>query len=138
MGIDAVLISGDGVIDPEFLKTAGARAEGSLLTFAEFLPFAPDFKKYPQAKTFTDGYQKKFGTPGPYSVYAYDAANILLSSIAKCGSTDGKKLAEAIRANEHETTMGKIRFDEKGDIVGSFYVVWTVKDGKFALAQPGK
>jgi len=136
MGIQATFISGDGVIDPVFLKTAGKCAEGSLLTFADFSPTEPDFEKYPLAKPFVEGYRTKFQTPpGPYSVYAYDAANILLAAIEKAGSTDGKTVSDAIRSMEHTTSLGKIHFDEKGDIKESFYVVWVVKDGKFVRAQ---
>ena len=135
LGIQATFISGDGVIDPEFVKTAQACAEGSLLTFAEFLPFSPDFEKYPRAKAFNEAYTPMFGTPGPYSLYAYEAANVLLSSIAVASTVDGAAVSAAIRGNEHDTILGKIRFDEKGDIVGSFYVVWMVKDGDFVLAS---
>ncbi len=134
MGITAPLVSGDGVIDPEFLKTARTHADGSFLTFADFLPFEPDYEKYPDAKKFTEEYRKKFGTPGPYSLYAYDAANILLAGIQNAGGTDGNKVAEAIRDVEHGTALGKVKFDEKGDIAGSFYIMWVVKDGKFVRA----
>lgn len=135
MGITIPLVSGDGVIDPEFLKTAREHAEGTFLTFADFLPFAPDYEKYPEARKFTERYEEKFGTPGPYSLYAYDATNILLAGIQMAGSTDGRKISDAIRNTEHSTALGKIRFDEKGDIAGSFYIMWEVKDGAFVRAD---
>ncbi|MBI5359038.1 MAG: branched-chain amino acid ABC transporter substrate-binding protein [Planctomycetes bacterium] len=136
MGIKAVLVSGDGVIDPEFLKTAGPSAEGSILTFAELLPFASDvYEKFPTVKKFNEEYKAKYGQPGPYSIYSYDAANILIDSIQKANSTEGKKIADAIRNNEHECSLGKIKFNEKGDIDGSFYVIWEVKNGEFKFVE---
>ena len=136
MGINIPFISGDGVIDPEYLKTAGKSADNSFLTFPELLPFARGiYDKFPEARKFNDEYAAKFGTPGPYSLYAYDAANILISSIHKAGTTDGEKLAEAIHTNEHNCCMGKIKFDDKGDILGSFYAIWTVKDGTFEFVE---
>ncbi|MFH1226437.1 MAG: branched-chain amino acid ABC transporter substrate-binding protein [Planctomycetota bacterium] len=136
LGINVPFLSGDGVIDPEFLKTAGKSAEGSCLTFAELLPFAAGiYEKFPAAKKFNEEYQSKFGQAGPYSVYAYDAANILISSIQKANSTDGKKIADVIHKDEHDCCIGKIRFDQKGDIIGSFYVIWEVKNGDFSFVE---
>lgn len=136
MGIKAVLVSGDGMIDPEFIKTAGPSAEGSILTFAELLPFASDvYEKFPTVKKFNEEYKAKFDQPGPYSIYSYDAANILISSIQKANSTEGRKIADAIRNNEHECSLGKIKFNEKGDIDGSFYVIWEVKNGEFKFVE---
>jgi len=136
IGMKAIFISGDGVIDPEFLKTAGKSAEGSYLTFSELLPFAKGiYDKFPGVRKFMEDYQAQFGQPGPYSIYAYDAANILLSGIEKANSTEGKKIADTIRANEHDSCLGKISFDNKGDILGSFYAIWVVKDGDFYFVE---
>jgi branched-chain amino acid transport system substrate-binding protein len=135
-GITVPFISGDGVIDTEYLKTAGKSADNSYLTFPELLPFAKGiYEKFPEARKFNEEYAAKFKSPGPYSLYAYDAANILISSIQKAGTTEGKKLAETIRSTEHNCCMGKIKFDDKGDILGSFYAIWGVKDGEFVFVE---
>lgn len=126
LGITAPFMSGDGTIDPKFIEIAGAKAaEGTYLTFS------PDTKKIPSAKTFIDDYEKRFGEIGPYSVYAYDAANILLSAIKETGSTEGKAVIEKLHTMEFSGALGKIKFDEKGDVIVSPYVVWITKDGKF-------
>lgn len=136
MGLKVPFISGDGVIDPEFIKTAGKSADNSFLTFPELLPFVPDVcEKFLIAKKFNEDYQSKFGQVGPYSIYSYDAANILLTAIQKANSTDGKKIAEAIRNSEHDCAMGRIKFDAKGDILGSFYGIWEVKDSTFHFVE---
>ncbi|MFH1024168.1 MAG: branched-chain amino acid ABC transporter substrate-binding protein [Planctomycetota bacterium] len=129
IGLTAPFMSGDGVIDPEFLKTGQTAAEGSFLTFA------PDLATVPTAADFVKKYDARFGLRGPYAVYAYDAANILIKSIAKAGATDGKAVSAAIRGTVHEGALGKIAFDAKGDIRNSFYVMWTVKDGKFVMCK---
>ena len=79
-------------------------------------------------------YEKEFDAEtGPYSVYAYVAANILFESIEKAGSTDGKAIAKAMREMEHDTVIGPVSFDEKGDVTRSIYTIWVVKDGEFRL-----
>jgi len=128
-GLMAPFMSGDGVIDPVFLKTAGTAAENSYLTFAR------DPENIPTAKAFLDKYHEKYGPHGPYSIYGYVAADIILSAIQKSGSTDGAKVCEQIRADAYDGALGQIKFDEKGDIIGSYYIMWIVKDGKFVPYQ---
>jgi branched-chain amino acid transport system substrate-binding protein len=119
-------MSGDGSIDPKFIEIAGASAaEGTYLTFS------PDTKKIPTAKSFVDSYEKRFGEIGPYSVYAYDAANILLAAIKEAGSTEGKAVTDKLHTMEFTGALGKIRFNEKGDVTVSPYVVWITRGGKF-------
>jgi branched-chain amino acid transport system substrate-binding protein len=126
-GLQAPLMSGDGLIDQEFIKTVGQGAEGTYLTFG------PDPETVPTAKAFLDAYHKKYGQHGPYAIYGYDAANVLLEAIEKTGSTDYDKLTDYLHANEFQTAMGPLRFDKKGDITTSYYVMWIVKGGKFVL-----
>jgi branched-chain amino acid transport system substrate-binding protein len=125
MGGTAPFIGGDGIMSEEMLKIGGPATEGTYATFG------PDTKEVPSAKGFNENYRKKFGEPGVYSVYAYDAANILLQSIQTVGSTDGKKLIPSIRAIDYNGALGHIQFDAKGDVKDSPYVVWKVEGGKF-------
>jgi len=126
-GLTATMMSGDGLIDNEFIKTCGKNAEGTWLTFG------PDPVKTPTAKAFLDKYHAQHGEHGAYSVYGYDAANVLLTAIQKTGSTRFDKLSDYLHQNKFDSSMGAIEFDAKGDIKGSYYVLWIVKDGKFAV-----
>ncbi len=119
-------MSGDGSIDPKFVEIAGSKAaEGTYLTFS------PDPKNIPAARGFIEKYTSKYGEMGPYSIYAYEAANILLASIQAAGTTEGKAVAEKIHSLEFNGSLGRIRFTEKGDVAQSPYVVWITKNGKF-------
>ncbi len=131
-GLTAPLMSGDGLIDTALLQTAGPAAEGTLLTFG------PDPAKKPTAKKFLDAYRAKYGPHGPYAIYGYDAANILLQAIEKTGSTKYQALADYLHNTEFQTAMGPLRFDQKGDITDTYYVMWVVKDGKFVLYEDAK
>ena len=64
---------------------------------------------------------------------SFMVGNILFESIQKAGTTDGQKVAEAIRGMEHQTVFGAFSFDEKGDVTRSIYTIWTVQDGKYIL-----
>lgn len=133
VGITAPMLSGDGVIDPVFVEIAGPASDGTYLTFT------PDTTKLPIAKEVLARYRKRYGEPGPYSFYAYDAANILLTGISKAGTAEGKKVSETIHSITYDGITGRIQFDQKGDIPKIQYVVWVTKGGKFEeYWRPGK
>lgn len=126
LGMDVPFMSGDGVIDPVFIEIAGAEAvEGTYLTFS------PDSENIPTAKAFIEKYRERFGELGPYSIYAYDAANILFTAVNDANSVDGKAVTDKMHALSFNGALGAIQFDEKGDVTVSPYVVWITKNGKF-------
>ncbi|HEX9861282.1 MAG TPA: branched-chain amino acid ABC transporter substrate-binding protein [Nitrospirota bacterium] len=125
IGLNSVLVGGDGIIDQKFIEIGGESAEGSYITFS------PDPENIPTAKAFLDEYHKRYGQHGPYSVYAYDAANILLKAIDETGSTDGKAVAGHIRDGSFVGALGTVSFDSKGDNKVANYVIWQVKGGRF-------
>jgi len=129
LGIKAIFVSGDATIDQEYLNIAGKNAEGT------YLSYGPDFEKLESAKKFMQDYPAKYGQVGPYSLYAYDAANIILKGIELAKSTDGAKIAAAIHGNAFDVARGKLAFDENGDLSSSPYVMWVVKDGKFVVTE---
>ncbi len=125
LGLDAVLMSEDAVYHPNYLKIAGEAGEGTFFTFGQ----SPS-EEIPEVGRFQKAYAAKFGQPGSYSSYAYDAANILLEAVAKVGAEDPDKLADAIRATDRQGASKWFKFNAKGDS-GSTYKVIVVKDNQF-------
>ena len=125
LGIKALFMGGDGIMGPEFITIAGSASSGVYATFG------PDINKVPSAQQFIESYRKLYGEPGPYSVYAYVAANILLSAIKECGSTKPSVLIAYLHAHSFDTALGTIAFDNNGDVVHSPYVIWQVRNGRF-------
>jgi branched-chain amino acid transport system substrate-binding protein len=129
VGLNIPMITGDGVFDPTLISIAGKSAEGTYVTFGR------EPAGLPSAKAFIDHYKARYGEPGPYSIYAYDAANIILTSIAQTDTTDGVKVAEFISKTTFHGAFGDISFDKNGDVTKAPYVIWQVKDGKFVEVQ---
>jgi ABC-type branched-subunit amino acid transport system substrate-binding protein len=120
------LTGGDGTQDPAVIKTAGPAAEGYVATTAPLPAFLP------AAAGFTKTYTERFGgAPGPYSVYEYDAVRVLADAVARAGSTDHKKVVEALRATRHTGITGEIAFNDKGDRQKALYVTAIVRGGQF-------
>jgi len=129
LGIKAVFISGDATIEQEFLKIAGRDAEGS------YLSYGPPVEELESAKKFVEDYRKAYGDIGPYSLYAYDAANVVLRAIEIAGDLDGRKIAAAIHGNVFNGARGALEFDENGDLKNSPYVMWLVRNGRFEVVK---
>jgi branched-chain amino acid transport system substrate-binding protein len=129
VGLNIPMITGDGVYDPTFISIAGKSSEGTYVTFGK------DPSGLPTSKSFNQKYTAKYGPPGPYSIYAYDAANIILTAMQQSGTTDAVKVAEYISGNTFHGAFGDISFDDNGDVAKAPYVIWQVKDGKFVEVQ---
>jgi branched-chain amino acid transport system substrate-binding protein len=124
-GLTIPFVSDDGCQDQSFVNTVGGNAPNV------FVSFGQDYTGQPAAqafiKTYKDTYQRDVGS---YSVYGYDAAQVLLTAIDKAQSTDPDKVAAVMKSQPFDTIQGKIEFDSKGDLKVADYVIWTVKDGK--------
>lgn len=125
LGMNIPFMSGDGVIDQKFVEIAGPASEGSYLTFS------PDPERLGSAKDFLRSYKAVYGAPGPYSIYAYDAANVMLRAIETAKTTEGTAVSKAIHEMKHAGAVGDLQWDEKGDVLRSPYVVWITKNGTF-------
>lgn len=125
LGGKAPLIGGDGILNEELCKIAGPAAEDTLAVFG------PDAAKLPDAKAFAGDYEKKYGKPGIFSFYAYDATNVLLTAIKTAGTVESAKVIDAIRATEYNGVTGHIKFDAKGDPAKPPLVFWKVSGGSF-------
>ncbi len=124
-GLDMPFVSDDGCQDQTFVNTVGANAPNV------FVSFGKDYTRQPAAQDFIQKYKDKYHQDvGSYSIYGYDAAQVLLTAIAKAGSTDADKVAAVLKGQPFDTIQGQIEFDSKGDLKAADYVIWTVKDGK--------
>ena len=129
VGIKAKIMGGDALYDKDYIKLTGQEfATGNFVTFSTGN----------QSDTFQKNYTAKFGEVGPYSAYAYDAANILMAAIEKTGDvTDQDKIRDTVAATkDFPGVTGAISFNEKGDLTTSGFAVWEVSPkGDFAIVQ---
>jgi branched-chain amino acid transport system substrate-binding protein len=131
-GVNTPFVSGEGCFDHTFIDTVGANAANVYLSFGK------DYHSTPAAQSFLQKYKAKYNhEEGAYSVYGYDAANVLLTAIQQAGTTDPDKVAAIMKSEPFDTILGKIEFDSKGDVKQSGYIMWTIKDGHFVVV-PGQ
>lgn len=122
-GYKGVVVTADGVKDPEFIKLAGAdAAEGTLIT----CPCVPG----ENIDAFNDAYVEEFDTaPGTYSAEAYDAMNIFLAGI-EAGVEDREAMLEFVDAYDADGITKHLKFTANGEPTEIPIWGYEVKDGK--------
>jgi branched-chain amino acid transport system substrate-binding protein len=127
-GVTIPFVSDDGAFDQAMIDTVGKDAANIYVTFGK------DYHGMPGADEFIKKYNDTFHQPeGAYSVYGYDAANVIFTAMTKAGTTDADKVAAVLKSQPFDTILGRIEFNEKGDVKESGYIIWTIKDGKFVV-----
>jgi len=138
-GLKIPLMGGDGVQADDYIKIAGAAAEGD---YATALGAPTD--SLASAKQFvTDYAAAKYADPiGPYGAYAYDAANVIIAALATStasGSKSGQALRDdvtkGVQDSNYDGITGKITFDQFGDTTVKVLTVYQVKSGKFVAVK---
>jgi branched-chain amino acid transport system substrate-binding protein len=121
-----IFISDDGVKDETFIKVAKEYAEGVYATGPK------DVSKNPMTVKAKKDHQAAYNEdPGAFFDNAYAAAIALLNAIEQAGSTEYDALVNALRTKNVDTTLGTIRFDERGDAIGVGFAMYQVKDGQY-------
>ncbi|MEW5757568.1 MAG: branched-chain amino acid ABC transporter substrate-binding protein [Pseudomonadota bacterium] len=130
LGITAKFLGGDGFQSAQFLKLAGADAEGVYAT-SPGLPL----EQMPGGKEFNEKFSAKYGQIQIYAPYAYDATRVMIEAMRRADSAEpAKYLPELVKTNFNGVT-GPIAFDEKGDIRGGAVTVYQVQNGQWAVAK---
>lgn len=128
-GLTAAFVSGDGVLDPEFVKIAGEEAASGT-----YLTFAPDPRLLASARSVIQRFEARYGPIGPYVLYTYDAMGVLLRAIqiAKPLTNSKEELRKALKVMhtlEYDGSLGRLRWDKNGDLAVSPYVVYVTRKG---------
>ena len=124
-GYKPQLISGDALVTDEYWKITGPAGEGTLMTFDA------DPRRNKEAAGVVAAFKKANYDPEGYTLYTYAAVQAWANAVTQAKSTDGKKVAAALKAGRHNTVLGGIGFDKKGDVTGADYVFYRWKAGKY-------
>ncbi len=128
-GLEAPMLSGDGIVSNELAAIAGDAVEGTMNTFA------PDPRLRPEAQTLVEQFRAEGFEPEAYTLYSYAAVQVIAAAAAAAGSNDPMTVAEAIKTKgPFQTVLGELSFNEKGDITRPDYVMYEWKkgdDGKY-------
>jgi branched-chain amino acid transport system substrate-binding protein len=129
-GLGATLMSGDSIAADAFWAVTGAAGEGALMTFS------PDPARNPAAKPVVDRFLKEGRPPEGYTLYSYAAVQAWAQAAARAKSAKADAVAKVLKSGEKfGTVLGPISFDAKGDVIGTGYVVYVWRKGKYGYAK---
>lgn len=131
LGLKMTFMGGDATNDPTLMKTAGPAANEMIITTAPLAQFLSS------AHGFVDDYKKAYGqTPGPYSVYEYDAVGVTAKAIAQAGSATPAAIIAALhKISDYQGVTGSIAFNAKGDRSKAVYITIIVRSDNFTPYQ---
>jgi branched-chain amino acid transport system substrate-binding protein len=131
-GLNVPLMGGDGIYSGEFIKLAGATADGDLATAigapTDTLESAKSFVESYNAAGFAEPYEA-------YGAYSFDAANAIIqalkTSLASADSAEAARQAtvDAMANVSFDGVTGAVAFDEFGDTTSRVLTVYGVKGG---------
>jgi len=127
LGINAILMGGDGWDSPEMLKIAGDAIVGGYFTNH----YSPDDPR-PEVQEWVKKYLAKYGSnPDALATLAYDATCLLLEAIKKANSDNPVKVKEALqRIKDFKGVSGEITFDEFGNPIKKITILRYTKTGQ--------
>jgi branched-chain amino acid transport system substrate-binding protein len=88
-------------------------------------------------KEFVDAFTEEFGkAPDPYTVYAAQAAVVLLDAIERAGGNDRPKVSEELfNTDIKDGILGSFQIDENGDTTLGTVAVNQIKAGESTFVR---
>lgn len=130
LGLEASLLGADGWDSPKLTEIGGPAVEG-----AYFSNHYSVNDPRPAVKKFVTTYQHTYGAePDSIAALSYDAARLVADAIRRAGSTEGKRVRDALAATkEFPAVTGTISLDADRNPVKPA-VILKVEGGRFRFA----
>lgn len=124
-GVDKPIVGADGFDSHDFIKQIGAENANNIFYTTAYTTLDPS----DELKAFIDKYKEEYNEePSMFSALAYDATNLLLSSLEASGES-GAALNEEIKKADFSGVTGKFSFDESTHTPNKSVLVVELVDG---------
>lgn len=125
------LIGGDGIQSMEFIKQAGAAAEGSFASS----PGQPK-SQLPGGRIFLEHYKQRYGREVQlYAPYCYDAVMVLVEAMKAANSIRSRDFLPLLARSRHDGVTGPIAFDAKGDLQNGATTLYQARAGQWVPVE---
>ncbi|GJD53322.1 Leu/Ile/Val-binding protein [Methylobacterium crusticola] len=118
-------IGTSGIATKEFAAIAGPASDGVLMTFN------PDPRRHAQARAVVEAFKARGTEPEGFTLYGYTALQVIAGAADAARSPDPKRVEASLKGAPIDTILGRVGFDQKGDITAPGYVVYAWKGGTF-------
>jgi branched-chain amino acid transport system substrate-binding protein len=127
LGVGATLLGADGWDSPKLAEIGGPAVEGSYFSNH----YSVDDPS-PAVRRFVVAYNKRYGAdPDSIAALSYDAVRLLADAIRRAGSTEGKRVRDALAdTKDFEGVTGRITMDADRNPIKPA-VILKVEGGRF-------
>ena len=124
-GYSVQLVSGDAMATEELGLIAGPAAEGILFTFVA------DPRRNAEAASVVERFRAENFEPDGYTLLSYAAVQAWAQAVEKAGSLELDDVITSLRSHQFDTVMGRIDFDEKGDLTVQSWIWYVWRGGEY-------
>ncbi len=117
-GYELQLVSGDAVYTEQFWLITGPAGEGALFTGP------PELRDKPEAAEVVDRFRAANYEPEGGTLYTYASIQVWAQAVERAGTLELGAVVEALRGHEFDTVLGRIGFDDNGDVIGPDTYAW--------------
>ncbi len=125
-GITATFMASDGCFLYEFIDGSGPAVEGAYVS-----GITPDHRLRTDEKWWREYQQLEARNPGTYSIAGYSAMEVIAEGVKKAGTFEGGQVAAAIRDLNFQSVVGRISYDDAGDLREQTIYIFQVRDADF-------
>jgi len=126
-GHDLTFMGSDGCFLADTIDQSRGTAEGMYVT-----AFAPSPSTVVDEDWIRAYQAVEYRNPDSYSINGYVAMQALVEAAKKAGSTESSKVKNALHSLDLDTFVGRVRYDDQGDLREPQIYIFQVQSGEFA------
>jgi branched-chain amino acid transport system substrate-binding protein len=130
--LSIAILASDALIAPSFWEAAGEAGEAAIFTYS------PNPLDLQAGKKLIELAHQRGMELGGQAVLSYASVQVWAEAVRQAKSFETAKVAAALHSGEFATIIGTVRFDAKGDVVGSpsEWLWYRWRAGKIERAPP--
>lgn len=125
------MLASDGAFLAATIDEAAGAAEGMYVS-----SFAPSPATVADTQWIKEYQAIDFRNPDTYSVNGFSALMVLADGAKKANSLDASKIEDALHGSSISALLGKLNYDNKGDLTDPTVYIFQVKDNAFVQVSP--
>ncbi len=126
LGINAVLVGGDGICSPEFSKLSNNALDNKMFCAQGGAPL----DSLPDGKRFQSTFKSTFGASvDTYAPAFYAATLVVADAMQRANSTSPEAYSKVMRQQSFTSMLGPVKFDDQGDWVDAPVTVYKLLGG---------
>jgi len=126
-GLNATLMTGDSMANPDFWKIAGPSGEGTMMSF----PKEP--RNSPAAKDMVAKFKAQGFDPEGFTLFSTAGVQTIAAGAERAKSLKPLDISKALKTGQPvDTVLGPLAFDAKGDVKDPAYSLYVWRNGSYS------